>query len=105
VPNPTLRETLFAKYAITDQEAQEMVVLLRAVIQTLAPTDADGSMSALIAQSRYSRQAVYSWIHRIVFLLVWMLRGLPRSRPAAAMSRHPLWECIKAGTIDEPEGA
>ena len=58
MPKLALRAVLFTRYEITDQEAREVSILLRAAAQILAP-DADEQMSAFIADSGYSRQTVY----------------------------------------------
>jgi hypothetical protein len=64
-------------------------------------------MSAFITDSGYSRQTVYTWIPRIVFLLLWMLRNLPVGRPSPKMAAHPLWQFIKNATMEptDAEGA
>jgi hypothetical protein len=106
MPKLALRAALFTRYEITDQEAREISILLRAAAQILAP-DADEQMSAFITDSGYSRQTVYTWIPRIVFLLLWMLRNLPVGRPSPKMAAHPLWQFIKNATMEptDAEGA
>jgi hypothetical protein len=98
----SLHDNLFAKYEITEQEARELVALMRCTILVLED-DPTRKLAETALQSSLSRQSVYTWIGRIVFLLLYLLRNLPVGRPSLKMAHHPLWQFIRSATMEPPE--
>jgi hypothetical protein len=76
VPRPQAFEALRAKYEITDQERATIEMLLRATLQIVRPS-AGEDMGVLSERSGFSRQTLYVWAGRIVFVMLWMLRKMP----------------------------
>lgn len=95
----TAGEALRQRYEITEQEALQLAMMLRAALQVIQPESGE-KMGELGERAGYSRQSMYAWAARIIFLVLWMLRKLPTGRPPAAMHAHPMWNFIRAGTMD-----
>ena len=103
MPKPQAYEPLRAKYEITDQERATIEMLLRATLQIVQP-EAGEHMGQLSERSGFSRQTLFVWAGRIVFVILWMLRKMPTGRPSAKLERDVVWRWLRDATIHNADG-
>ena len=97
MPKPQAYEPLRAKYEITIE------MLLRATLQIVQP-EAGEHMGQLSERSGFSRQTLYAWAGRIIFVMLWMLRKMPTGRPSAKLERDGVWRWLRDATIHNADG-
>jgi len=57
-------------------------------------------MGVLTERSGFSRQTMYTWAGRIIFVVLWMLRKMPTGRPSPKLDRDPVWRFLRNATMD-----